>query len=155
MFWNGLLGNAATVDRLRESVRRGRLAHTYAFVGPAGVGKKRCALMLAQCLLCQRHEEPDFDACGECPGCRQVMAHMHPDLLIVERPKESSVLPIKLFIGEGDTRGKEGLCHDLALRPMAGRRRIGIIDEAELLTIESGNALLKTLEEPPDYAVLI
>jgi DNA polymerase-3 subunit delta' len=75
--------------------------------------------------------------------------------LAVSLPEGKSQLPIRLFIGEDDTRGKEGLCHDLSLKPMSARRRVAIIDDAEWMSEEAANALLKTLEEPPPHSVLI
>src|SRR5262249_31286760 len=64
-------------------------------------------------------------------------------------------LPLKLFIGEDEKRGREGMCYELSLRPMSGRRRIAIISDAECLNPESGNCLLKTLEEPPPDSLLM
>lgn len=155
MPWSDLLGHAEPLQRLRQSVSSGRLGHTYAFVGPAGIGKRTFAVMLAQCLLCERHEERDLEACGECPGCRQVAARTHPDFYLVSLPAGKSELPIELFVGDDEHRGKAGLCHDLSLRPMAGRRKIAIIDDSDLFNDASGNALLKTLEEPPQHSLLI
>lgn len=150
-----LLGQSAAWSQLSGTVAAGRLPHAYLFAGPHGVGKKRTAMALAQCLLCEVRPENELWACGTCPGCRQVLARTHPDLLSVGKPAGKAALPIKLLIGENETRGKEGLCHDLSLRPMAGGRRIAIIDDAETMEATSANALLKTLEEPPAHSVLI
>jgi DNA polymerase-3 subunit delta' len=155
MSWNSLLGHAAQIEKLRSSSAKGRLAHAYAFVGPSGIGKKRFAFELARCLLCERHPDADLEACGQCSSCQQVAAGTHPDLLAVGLPEGKREIPIRLFIGEDETRGKEGLCYDLSLKPMSGRRRVAIIDNAEALNDESANALLKTLEEPPPCSVLI
>src|SRR5262249_48264438 len=78
-----------------------------------------------------------------------------PDLFILGLPEGKSELPIELFVGDDEHRGKTGLCHDLALAPMEGRRKIAIIDDADLFNDASGNALLKTLEEPPAHSLLI
>ncbi|HEY2249578.1 MAG TPA: DNA polymerase III subunit delta' [Planctomycetaceae bacterium] len=155
MPWNTLLGHTREVDKLRLSAASGRLAHAYAFVGPSGIGKKRFAFELAKCLLCERHSDAQLDSCGQCASCQQVTAHTHPDLLTVSLPEGKSELPIRLFIGEDDSRGKEGLCHDLSLKPMSARRRVAIIDDAEWMSEPAANALLKTLEEPPPNSVLI
>lgn len=155
MSWNKLLGHTREVDKLRLSAAAGRLAHAYAFVGPSGIGKKRFAFELARCLLCERHSDPQLESCGQCASCQQVTAHTHPDLLSVSLPEGKSELPIKLFIGEDESRGKEGLCHDLSLKPMSARRRVAIIDDAEWMSEPAANALLKTLEEPPPNSVLI
>jgi DNA polymerase-3 subunit delta' len=79
----------------------------------------------------------------------------HPDFLTVACPEGKSELPIDLLVGSLDNRGREGLCHDLSLRPMLARRRVAVIDDADRMNTESANALLKTLEEPPDYALII
>ena len=155
MAWNTILGHASQVERLRTSARSGRLAHAYAFLGPSGIGKRFFALVLARCLLCEKHSDADLEACGLCPACRQVTAGTHPDFFTVGVIDEKRELVIKQFIGEKETRGKEGLCHDLSLKPMSGRRRVAIIDDAETLNDESANALLKTLEEPPPNSILI
>ncbi len=155
MSWSSILGHSREIDKLRLSAASGRLAHAYAFVGPSGIGKKCFAVELAKCLLCDRHSDAQLQACGDCASCQQVDAHTHPDLIYVSVPEGKSELPIKLFIGEKESRGKEGLCHDLSLKPMSARRRVAIIDDADWMNEESSNALLKTLEEPPPQSILI
>ena len=86
------------------------------------------------------------------------LAGSHPDIEVVAKPEDKSTLPVKLLIGEGETRGREGLCHWISLKPYMGGRRIAIIDDADLLSAgqgEAANCLLKTLEEPPPRSVLI
>src|SRR5579872_3481901 len=155
MSWETLLGHTREIEKLRHSAASGRLAHAYAFTGPAGIGKKRFALELARCLLCDNHTDAELEACGTCASCQQVAAGTHPDLLAVSLPEGKSELPIRLFIGEKEMRGKEGLCHDLSLKPMSARRRVALIDDAEWMSDEAANPLLKTLEEPPPHSVLI
>src|SRR5579871_690442 len=155
MSWNDVLGHSALVDNLRHSAAGNRLAHTYAFVGPAGIGKKRFAVEVAKCLLCETHRDADLESCGFCASCLQVAAGTHPDLFIVGLLEGKRELVLKQFIGDREVRGSEGLCHDLSLKPMSGRRRVAIIDNAEALNLDSANALLKTLEEPPPHSVLI
>jgi DNA polymerase III subunit delta' len=155
MPWSEILGHRDVVERFRGSVACGRLSHTYAFVGPHGVGKRRFAIELAKCLVCERHDEADLEACGECPACRQVTALSHPDLYLVGLLPKKSELLISQFLGEDDKRGREGLCYELSRHPMSARRKVAIIDDADCLNEESGNALLKTLEEPPAHSLLI
>ena len=85
----------------------------------------------------------------------QVDAGTHPDLLTVAKPVEKANIPIELLIGERDKRMRAGLCHDISLRPYAGRRKIAIIDDADTFNSEGANCLLKTLEEPPLGSLLI
>lgn len=140
---------------LRNSLLKGRLAHTFLFVGPPGIGKRRFADAVAQCLLCERHEDVELQACGECSGCKQVRAGSHPDFIVVACPEDKNELPLELLIGPKEKRGKAGLCYELSLRPMAGGRKVALIDDADRLNDEGANALLKTLEEPPPNSLLI
>ena len=155
MMWEKVFGQAEAIDVLHRSAASGRLAHALMFVGPPGVGKALAARTLATALLCGRIPESELEACGECPSCRMMQAGMHPDFLSVACPEGKSELPIELLVGSRENRGGEGLCHDLALRPMAGRRRVALVDDADRMSNESANALLKTLEEPPPYAVIV
>ncbi len=155
MIWSELRGHQRQVELVRRAAQRGRLAHAYMFVGPEGIGKRLFAQLLAQCVFCQRTLDGDLEACGECPGCRQVRAGTHPDLLTVACPEGKRELPIELIAGSDDRRGREGLNHDLAMRPMSASRRIAIIDDAQTMNAASANALLKTLEEPPPGSVLM
>ncbi|MBL8851507.1 MAG: DNA polymerase III subunit delta' [Planctomycetaceae bacterium] len=139
---------------LRRAVQRGRIAHAFLFLGPEAIGKRLVAQRVAQSLFCQRVPDEELDACGACSACRQVRAGTHPDLLTVACPEGKRELPIKLILGEEESRGREGLLHDLSLHPMSATRRIAIIDDADKMNEESANALLKTLEEPPPGAIL-
>jgi DNA polymerase III subunit delta' len=153
--WQGIEGHDDVVEQFRRGLKRGRLASTFLLVGPAGTGKHAFALKLAQALLCQTVPPERLEPCGECPGCRQVLAGTHPDLLRICKPAERSFIPIDLLIGSGDRRMHEGLCHDISLKPFMGGRRVAIIDDADLLNEEGANCLLKTLEEPPPRSVMI
>ncbi|MAG92862.1 MAG: DNA polymerase III subunit delta' [Planctomycetaceae bacterium] len=155
VIWEQLKGHDNAVELFRRSIRRNRLSHAYLFTGPGGIGKRLFARLLAQCLFCSQRADEEFEACGECSACRQVEAGTYPDLIAVECPEGKSVLPIELFVGSKERRGREGLCHELSLRPMSADRRIALINDAHLMNAESANALLKTLEEPPPRAVMI
>ncbi len=156
--WQNIVGHDRVLQQFRTALARGRLASTFLFVGPPGVGKRTFALKLAQALLCDTRPEAALDPCGKCAACRQVEALAHPDVHLVQRPADASNLPLELFIGDDEHRNRAGLCYELSLKPFSGKRRIGIIDDADLLALgsrESANSLLKTLEEPPPKSVLI
>jgi DNA polymerase III subunit delta' len=153
--WHGILGHDAIVERFRRALTQGRLASTFLFVGPGGVGKRTFARKLAQAMLCTARPEQLLDPCGHCPACAQAAAGTHPDLELVSRPGDKSVLPVEKFIGPPERRMQEGLCHNIALKPFMGGRKIAIVDDADFLGEEGANALLKTLEEPPPRSVLI
>ena len=152
--WSTLRGHAEQHEMFRRAIARGRLSQAYLFVGPDGIGKQQFARRLAQCLLCQSPGEDQLEACGQCVGCRPFLASAHPDFLFVGCPEGKRELPIELMVGSKERRGQEGLCHDLSIRPLAGSRKVAIIDDADLMNEASANALLKTLEEPPERAML-
>ncbi|NQT13419.1 MAG: DNA polymerase III subunit [Planctomycetes bacterium] len=155
MSWHGICGHDEVVDRFRRALGRRRLASSFLFVGPEGIGKRAFALKLAQALLCERRPEEALDPCGECPACLQVAAASHPDLHLVAKPKDKAFLPLELLVGDKEHRMRQGLCRNIALKPMMGGRKIAILDDADFLNVEGANSLLKTLEEPPPRSVLI
>lgn len=153
--WLDIRGHDQVAERFRRALARGRLASTYLFVGPSGVGKRTFALKLAQSLMCLESADAKLAPCGKCASCLLFAVGNHPDLLLVSKPADKSSLPIELFIGKGDKRNQEGLCHDISLRPMVSRRRVAIIDDADDFNEASANCLLKTLEEPPPRSLII
>ncbi|HLA84689.1 MAG TPA: AAA family ATPase, partial [Thermoguttaceae bacterium] len=155
MTWQGIEGHDRIVEQFRRAAARGRLASSFLFAGPSGIGKRSFALALARALLCETRSEAVLDPCGQCPACAQVAAGTHPDVLQVAKPADKSYLPLELLLGDKEHRGRRGLCHDIGLKPFAGGRRIAIIDDADYLNAEGANCLLKTLEEPPPRSVLI
>jgi DNA polymerase-3 subunit delta' len=153
--WQAILGHDDVAERFRRTLRRGRLASTYLFVGPSGIGKRLFALTLAKALLCQAVRDDPLEPCGSCDSCRLFDRSGHPDLDFVSLPPEKSSLPIDLFIGDKEHRNREGICHRLALKPYMGGRKIAIIGDADCFNQESANCLLKTLEEPPPKSLAI
>lgn len=153
--WHGIIGHDDVVEQFRRTLVSGRLASTYLFVGPPGVGKRRFAIELAHALLCTESAESNLEPCGRCESCRMFAAGNHPDLEILGLPADKATLPIELFIGDREHRNQEGLCHRIGLRPFFGRRKVAIVDDADHFSIPSANCLLKTLEEPPPSALLI
>jgi DNA polymerase-3 subunit delta' len=158
MSWHGIVGHDEIVASFRKRLTNERLASTFLFVGPSGVGKRTFALKLAQALLCERHPPEALDPCEECATCQQVIAGSHPDVTYLTIPKGKSRILLEQLIGDDERRMQEGLVHSISLKPYSGRRKIGIIDDADTLAAgqgESANCLLKTLEEPPPNSLLI
>jgi DNA polymerase III subunit delta' len=148
-------GHDAIADRFRRALACGRLASTFLFVGPPGIGKRTFALRLAQSLLCERVPPQKLAPCGECPGCRQVESLNHPDVELVSKPADKAFIPLESLIGDAEHRMRAGLCYNIALKPYSGRHKVAIIDDADYLNKEGANCLLKTLEEPPPKSLLI
>ncbi|MFT5523628.1 MAG: DNA polymerase-3 subunit delta' [Pirellulaceae bacterium] len=155
MPWDDILGHQQAIDRFRTSIQGGRLASTFLFVGKPGIGKATFARKLAQALLCETNDELLLDPCGYCPACQQASAGSHPDLILISKPDEKTYIPIELFIGDREHRMREGMCHDISLKPYRGGRKVAIIDDADFLNQEGANCLLKTLEEPPPHSMII
>ena len=152
--WSSLRGHAEQREMFRRTIERRRLSQAYLFVGPAGIGKHQFARRLAHALLCVHRGEDPLEACGQCAGCRPFIAGANPDFLYVGCPEGKREFPIAQLLGPEERRGKEGLCHDIALAPLPGSRKIAIVDDADTMNEASANAFLKTLEEPPDRAIL-
>jgi DNA polymerase-3 subunit delta' len=155
MPWNEILNHQSAFERFQRTIERNRLASTYLFVGPPGIGKRTFALKLALALLCETNSESPLMPCNQCQGCKQALAETHPDLILVSRPAKKSIIPLEAFIGDKEHRRQEGLCHAIGLKPFRGGRKIAIIDDADYLNQEGANSLLKTLEEPPPMSLLI
>lgn len=155
MKWEEILGHDGVQQMFAAAIRRNRLGGSFLFVGPPSIGKRMFAFMLAKTLLCQRADPAEMAPCGVCEDCQQVDALTHPDLLTLAKPKDKSRIPLELLIGDDKHRMRSGLCHDIALKPFRGRRKVAIIDDADDMNAEGANCLLKTLEEPPADSVII
>jgi DNA polymerase III subunit delta' len=139
MPFSEVIGQDRSIAVLRSSIAIGRVAHAYLFSGIEGCGKKKTALAFVQAVFCGKDE-----ACGVCPSCRKVANGQHPDLHILE--------PDGAFIKIDQVRE---LQKELSYRAFEAPKKACIIDGAEKLNQSSGNALLKTLEEPPGDALMI
>lgn len=137
-----IAGHEPIIRTLLNAVGHGRAAHAYLFAGPPGVGKETTALAFARALLCASPREGD--ACGSCRPCRQAAHQNHPDL--------HQVLPEGASIKIDHIRSIQ---RRVPYRPYQGGRQVFMIRQADLMTAEAANCLLKTLEEPPGDTVFI
>src|SRR5262245_57916847 len=119
MPWQEILGHDRLVEQFRRALRRERLASTFLFVGPTGVGKRTFALKLAQGLLCDNVPPARLEPCGHCAACQQVAAGTHPDVEVVSRPADKAFIPLATLIGEDERRMREGLCYNISLKPFS------------------------------------
>ena len=154
MAWQGIEGHDAVAAEFARACARGRVAGTYLFIGPEGVGKGTFALRLAKALTCAAPRD-GLVACDACASCVQAEAGSHPDIDVVAKPEDRATIPLEMLIGDADHRMREGLCWRLLLKPAVGGRRVAVILDADHLSEEAANCLLKTLEEPPPGAVII
>src|SRR5947207_11417124 len=131
---------------LARALESGRVAHAYAFIGAAGTGRTSAALAFAGALLCAK------GGCGACRDCRLAAARQHPDLhLIAPTPPEKNPKGTPLIrIDEIHELGRRA-----SLKPAMAARKVFILDDAEMMTPDSPQAFLKTLEEPPAHTVMI
>ncbi|MDO3412923.1 DNA polymerase III subunit delta' [Saccharibacillus sp. CPCC 101409] len=136
-------GQATAKRMLGASLRSGRVSHAYLFSGPGGSSRRKVAEAFAKALLCERGAELG-DACGECLSCRKVEHGNHPDL--------QTVVPGGASIKIEQIRELQKM---FSYRSGSAGRKVYIIDEAEKMTVQASNSLLKFLEEPPAPAVAI
>ncbi|MEQ2679549.1 DNA polymerase III subunit delta' [Enterocloster citroniae] len=141
--FNDILGHEQIKDHFRNAVQTGKVSHAYILSGEAGMGRKSLANAFALNLLCEKGLP---DPCMQCHACKQVLAGSHPDLIYVTHEKPAS-------IGVDDIR--EQINDTILVRPYSSYYKIYIVDEAEKMTVQAQNALLKTIEEPPSYAVIL
>jgi DNA polymerase-3 subunit delta' len=152
MGFDDVLGQEQAKVLMSAALRNNRLGHAYLFTGPDGVGKTLFAQELAKALFCRgKGERP----CDKCPDCRMNDRDGHPDLMTVEPMGSSRVIKIHQIRGDLKQTDSGGVLRFLTLRPVQAPKRVVIIREAERLNDEAANALLKTLEEPADFAVLV
>jgi len=135
-----VVGHETAISLLKYSLASEHIAHAYLLTGPPQIGKTTLATNLAQALNCLSEHRP----CGECSVCQRIARHVHPDVRLIEPEGDS------IKIEQVRTMQRE-----VALSPYEGRRRVYILCQFENATREAANCLLKTLEEPPDYVVLV
>lgn len=138
-----IVGHEEVIQHLQNAIRLGKVSHAYILSGEKGSGKKLLANTFAMALQC---EKKGADPCQECRSCKKAMSRNHPDIIYITHEKPNS-------IGIEDIRTQ--LIEDVMIKPYCSSYKIYIIDEAEKLTLQAQNALLKTIEEPPAYAVIL
>ena len=136
-----VIGQEHISELLEKSITSKRIAQAYLFCGPRGIGKTSCARILAKSLNCQKG--PTLDPCGECASCKEIVQANSFDVLEIDGASNRGIDEIRT------------LRENVKFAPSYGRFKIYIVDEVHMLTMEAFNALLKTLEEPPEHVKFI
>lgn len=141
--FHDIIGHEKIKEHLQKAIEYQRVSHAYILSGEKGMGRKTIAKAFAMTLLC---EKKGIEPCMECHSCKQFASGNHPDVIWVRHDKPASI---------GVDEIREQINDTIAIRPYNSEYKIYLVDEAEKMTVQAQNALLKTIEEPPAYAVLI
>jgi DNA polymerase-3 subunit delta' len=138
-----VIGHEHLIEHLQSAIAMQKVSHAYIFDGEKGAGKNFLADIFAAALQCEKNET---NPCGECTSCKQAAGRNHPDIIRISHEKPNTIRVDDI---------REQLCGDILIKPYKGPYIIYIIDEAEKLNVQAQNALLKTIEEPPAYAIIL
>ena len=141
MDFNNIVGHKNIIDNLKRAMGKDNISHSYLFVGPEAIGKKRVAMAFSKALLC---EKGGLEPCNECTSCRKFDTSNHPDFYYIE-PEKDSIKKEQI----------EEVIKSMMTKPLEGKRKVYLIDDSYAMNRFSQNALLKTLEEPPSYVNII
>ena len=139
-----MVGQEHLKEHLENAIKMDKVSHAYIINGEKNAGKEFIAKTFAMALQCENRQ--GTEPCGECHSCRQALSGNHPDIIFITHEKPGT-------IGVDDIRRQVN--NDVAIKPYKGPKKIYIMNEGEKMTAQAQNALLKTLEEPPEYAVLL
>lgn len=154
MSWQELIGQPLVARLLRGAVGTNRVSHAYLFSGPAGLGKHAAGLLLARALNCLEPPAPG-ESCDRCLACRKIIGGVHPDVLMVQPAGREIQIWQVTQRDETDRKGVTAVRSFLALRPGEARWKVVVMADADSMNDAAANALLKSLEEPPGYGVLV
>lgn len=138
-----IVGHEQLINYLKNAIRHEKVSHAYIFNGEEGTGKRLLAETFAKTLQC---EAKGTEPCETCVSCIQTENHNQPDIIWVTHSKQNSI---------GVEEIREQVVSDMQIKPYSSPRKIYIIDEAEKMTVQAQNTLLKTIEEPPSYGMIL
>jgi DNA polymerase-3 subunit delta' len=142
-----ILGQNHIIRHFENAIKMGKISHAYIINGEKGTGKLKLARQIAKTLQCTENnsEEPTGKACGQCKSCKQTESGNQPDIKYINYEKT----------GIGVDEIREQINDDIDIKPYSSRYKIYIIPDSEKMTVQAQNALLKTIEEPPAYGIII
>jgi len=143
MGFNNIIGHEEIIGHLKNAIESGKISHSYIFTGEPGSGKKLLAGTFAATLQC---EAGGTEPCQKCDSCKKAMGKNHPDIIMVSHEKPGTITIDEI---------RDQVINDIDIRPYYSPYKIYIIADADLMTPQAQNALLKTIEEPPEYAVIL
>ena len=138
-----IIGQEQLKEHLQNAISMNKVSHAYIINGERSSGKEFIAKVFAAALQC---ETGGVEPCGECHSCKQALSGNQPDIIFVSHDKPNT-------IGVEDIRAQ--INNDIVIKPYSSPRKVYIMNEGEKMTVQAQNALLKTLEEPPEYAVIL
>ena len=143
MGFNNIIGHEEIIGHLKNAIESGKISHSYIFTGEPGSGKKLLAGTFASTLQC---EAGGTEPCQKCDSCKKAMGKNHPDIIMVSHEKPGTITIDEI---------RDQVINDIDIRPYYSPYKIYIIADADLMTPQAQNALLKTIEEPPEYGIVI
>ena len=142
MKFQDVCGQEALINHMQNAIRLGKISHAYIISGEKGYDKLPLAEAFAQAMLCGNQNAP----CGECTSCRKAIHHNHPDIIYISHEKPNLISANEI---------REQIVNTVDIIPYESKRKIYIVEDGELINEQGQNILLKTIEDPPDYATII
>lgn len=138
-----IVGQESIISHMKNAIKLNKISHVYIINGEKGMGKKTIAKIFSMTLQCEKGgDEP----CMQCHSCKQAISNNHPDIRWITHEKPSTIAIDEV---------REQINNDILIKPYSSKYKIYIVDEAEKLTVQAQNALLKTIEEPPAYGIIM
>lgn len=138
-----IIGEELIIEHFNKAITHNKISHSYILNGESGMGKKTLANYFAMAIQC---EGQDGTPCGKCTSCKQAMSNNHPDIVYVTHEKDTVIAVDEI---------RQQLVSDILIKPYKSNHKVYIVDDAQKMNVATQNAVLKTIEEPPEYGVII